>query len=82
MKNKLVAKYRETVGEPKLNSQNLIELDLWHLGAVDPQFAAAQALDALLHTKQEPNHDRTMQVQDAIAQQTQSFIDDPVLATT
>jgi hypothetical protein len=52
MKNKLVAKYRETVGEPKLNSQNLIELDLWHLGAVDPQFAAAQALDALLHNNQ------------------------------
>lgn len=49
---------------------------------MDPQFAAAQALDTLLHKRKEPAHDRTVQVQDAIAQQTQSFIDNPVQATT
>jgi hypothetical protein len=82
MKNKLLEKYREKVGEPNPNDQNQGQIDLKLLGAIDPQFAAAQSLDALLHPQQQANHDRTIQVQDAIAQQTQSFIDDLVQATT
>jgi hypothetical protein len=82
MKNKLLEKYREKVGEPKPNNKNQLQMDLWLLGAIDPQFAAAQAIDSLLHKRKEPDHDRTIQVQDAIVQQTQSFIDNPVQATT
>jgi hypothetical protein len=82
MKNKLLEKYRDKVGEPNPSDQSQGQIDLKLLGAVDPQFAAAQSLDALLHPQQQANHDRTIQVQDAIAQQTQSFINDPAQATT
>jgi hypothetical protein len=82
MKDKLLEKYREKVSEPKRNDKNQLEGDVKLLWANDPQFAAAQSLDSLLHPQQKVDADRTLQVQDAIAQQTQSFIDNPVQATT
>jgi hypothetical protein len=45
-------KYRDKVGEPNPSDQNQGQIDLKLLGAVDPQFAAAQSLDALLHPQQ------------------------------
>jgi hypothetical protein len=77
MKNKLIEQYTEKIGTPPTGER--INLNL--LGVASPSFGAAHTLNLLIHRSPvDATSEQTLQIQEAIAAQTQAFMTDEATA--